>query len=292
MSFEPVNIYVSNALGDPLEGVLVKVYDPTGTTFFTQATTDADGVASFLLESISYTLRFYKFQTGFHQPVHFEVLESPSTNDFNVRGEPFTLPLATDPRLCRCSGFFRDLDGSPKRYLDIHFISKFDPVVLDEAAVISDGKHIRTDELGYGSIDLIRGAEYSARVEAIDGNWLRCIRVPDLASCNLPDLLLPIVERVVLSPEGPYTLAIGEELVVTPTVLDSAGVVLNGTATSDVDWRSSDANILLVSPGQTTLLLRGNALGAAQVLASRRDTSIIKIPDLPIEGQPVNVTVS
>jgi hypothetical protein len=292
VSFEPVNINVSDRLGDPIVGVLVKVYDPTGTTFYTQATTDSDGLAAFLLETQSYTMRLYKFQVGFAQPIHFEVLASPNLNDFDVVGEPFILPIATDPRLCRCSGFFRDLDGSAKCYLDIHFIGAFDPILLDRAAVISEERHIRTDEKGYGQIDLIRGAEYSARVESIDGNWLRCIRVPDLASCNLPDLLLPIVERVVLSPEGPYDLAVGEELVVTPSVYDSAGVQLTGTAVDDVIWKSSDANILLVSPAQTTVLLRGNAAGAAQVLVSRKNVSIIKIPDLPIEGQPVDVTVS
>ena len=292
MSFEPVNVNVSDRLGDPIEGVVVKIYDPTGTTFFTQATTDSDGLVAFLLETLSYTMRLYKFQVGFSQPVHFEVLASPETNDFDVKGEPFVLPTATDPRLCRCSGFFRDLDGSAKQFLDIHVIGNFDPILLERAAVISEEKHFRTDEKGYGQIDLIRGAEYSARVESIDGNWLRCIRVPDLAGCNLPDLLLPIVERVVLTPEGPYDLAVGEELVLTPAVYDSAGVQLTGSAVDDVIWKASDSNILLVSPSQTTVLLRGNAPGVAQVLVSRKDVSIIKIPDLPIAGQPADVTVS
>lgn len=292
MSFEPVDVRVVNPLGDPLEGVLVKIYDPTGATFYTQATTGVDGIASLLLETLNYTMRFYKFQVGFSQPQHFTVLEAPATNAFEVEAIPFVLPLATDPRLCRCSGFFRDLDGSPKQFLDIHFISKFDPILLDDAAVISEERHMRTDEKGYGQIDLIRCAEYSARVESIDGNWLRCIRVPDLPSCNLPDLLLPIVERVVLTPPGPYALAVGEELVVAVEVYDSAGVQLEGAAVDDVDWRSSNGDILRVSPTQTTVVLRGNAVGSAQVLATRKNASIIKIPNLPIVGQPVNVVVS
>lgn len=292
MSFEPVDVHVENSLGDPLESVLVKIYDPTGATLYTQGTTGASGIASFLLETLSYTMRFYKFQVMFSQPQHFTVLPAPEVNVFDVLAQPFIPPTATDPRLCRCSGFFRDLDGSPKRNLDIHFISKFDPILLDDAAVISEERHMRTDEKGYGQIDLIRCAEYAARVESIDGNWLRCIRVPDLPSCNLPDLLLPTVERVVLTPAGPYALTIGQELVVTVEVYDSAGVQLEGAAVDDVQWKSSDHTTLLVSPAQTTLTLRGNAVGSAQVLATRKNVSIIKIPDLPIVGQPIDVTVS
>ena len=291
MSFEPVNINVSTALGDPIEGVLIKVYDPTGTTFYSESTTDVNGDAGFLLETLSYTMRFYKFQVGFRQPQHFDVV-APGSNDFDVVGEPSTLPIATDPRLCRCSGFFRDLDGSPKRSLDIHIIGNFNPILLDEAAIISEERHFRTDDNGYGQIDLIRGAEYTANVESINGRWQRCIRVPDLASCNLPDLLLPIVERVILDPPGPYSLSVGQTLLVTPQVFDSAGVQLTGAAVADVQWKSSDGTILLVAPASTTITLRGNATGTAQLLATRKNISIIKIPDLPIAGQPVDVTVS
>jgi len=292
VSFEPVNINVSTALGDPIEGVLIKVYDPTGTTLYSESTTDVNGDAGFLLETLSYTMRLYKFQVGFHQPQHFDVIDTPGSNNFDVLGEPFTLPMATDPRLCRCSGFFRDLDGSPKRFLDIHIIGNFNPILLDEAAIISEERHFRTDDNGYGQIDLIRGAEYTANVESINGRWQRCIRVPDLASCNLPDLLLPIVERVILDPPGPYSLSVGQTLIVTPQVFDSAGVQLTGTAIADVQWKSSDGAILLVAPASTTITLRGNAVGTAQLLATRKNVSIIKIPDLPIVGQPVDVTVS
>lgn len=292
MSFEPVDIQFLDRFGNGIEGVLVKIYDPTGTTFYTQATADVTGSASLLLETQPYSMRFYKYQTGFSQPQRFEVLAAPEVNIFLIQGEPFVLPTATDPRLCRCSGFFRDLNGGPKRYLDIHIIGKFDPIVLDDAGVISDQVDFRTDLKGFASIDLIRGAQYEAYVEAIGGAATRCISIPDAASCNLPDLLLPIVKEVVLSPLSPYTLAIGEELTITPRVYDSAGVLLDGAAVDDIDWRSSDSNILRVSPLSTTIVLRGNAVGSAQLTATRRDKSIIKIPDLSIVGQPASIVVN
>jgi len=300
LSFEPVDIHVADQMGSPIEDVLVKVYDPTGTTFYTQALSNAAGIASMLLETLDYSMRFYKFQAGFTQPQQFTVLAAPETNSFNVLGEPFVLPIATDPRLCRCSGYFRDLDGSPKRYLDIHIIGQFDPILLDDAAVVSEEKHLRTDEKGYAQIDLIRGAKYWGRIESLgaamttDGSAtdLRCISVPDQASTSLPNLLLPIVGKVVPVPAGPYVLTVGGEITVTPKVYDSAGVLLEGTANADVQWKSSDGAILKVTVAQDTLVLRGIAPGTAQLLAERKDSSIIKIPNVPITGQPVDVTVS
>ena len=299
MSFEPVDIHVQDQFGDPVEGVTVGVYDPTGATYYTGGVTDATGVASFLLETLSYSMRFYKFHTNFYNPQLFDVLAAPETNVFDAKAEIFVLPVAQDSRLCRCSGFFRDLDGSPKRYLDIHIISQFDPILLDDAAVISEERHLRTDEKGYAQIDLIRGAMYWARVESLGAAMpsptstdLRCISVPDQPSANLPDLLLPIVARVNFTPIGPYALAVGTEVELGVEVYDSAGVLLVGAATSDVQWKSSDPNVLAVMPSGSTIKIRGVAAGTAQIIAERLNTSIIKIPNLAIAGQPAEVQVT
>lgn len=294
MSFEPVDIHVVDRIGAPVEGVLIKIYDPTGTTFFTQATTDADGDASLLLETLDYSMRFYKFHTGFVQPQLFSVLPQPQLNVFDVKAEVFELPIATDPRLCRCSGFFRELDGAPKRNMDMHFVAEFNPALLEDAAVISNERHVRTDKTGYAQIDLIRGAKYSVTLEGVGADNPRCISVPDALSANLPDVLFPVVARVVFSPEGPFNLNVGQpfEIEVVPTVYDSAGRELKGTAIDDVKWSTGDSSIAVVLPTQSKLVLRGIAAGTTELRAERLNKSIVKIPDLPIVGQPVPVVVS
>lgn len=292
MSFEPVDIFVGDVVGDPVEGVLVKVYDPTGSVFYAQATTDVLGRAAFLLETLTYTMRFYKFQAAFKQPQVVTVLTAPAINQFDVVVELLVPPTATDPRLCRCSGYFRDLNGAPRPYLDIHIINAFSPLILDSSAVVASEVHIRTDEKGYAQIDLIRGAEYMARIEAIDGFQSRCIKVPDLAGTNLCNLLFPIVERITWDVPGPLSLAVGAEIVLTPTVYDSAGVPLLGTAQGDVQFSTSASAFMSVLVGATTVTVRGIAPGAAQVLAVRSNKTIIKIPDLPVGGQPIDVTVT
>lgn len=293
MSFESVDVFVADStpLHNPIQGVLVKVYDPTGSTFFTQDTTDALGHVGFLLETQLYSLRFFKFQVGFAQPVLAEVLASPAINKFNVFGDIFVPPTPTDLRLCRASGFFRDVSGSPKRFLDIQVISKFSPILLDGAAVITERQIIRTDEKGYAQIDLIRGGKYQVTIEAFE-DCQREIAVPDATSVNLPDLLFPVVAQVIFDPPPPYNLLVGQSLVLTPIVLASDGRPLTGTDIEDVIWKTTDESKASVTVSSTTLTIRGNGVGSAQLTATRINSSIIRIPDSPIGGQPVDITVT
>lgn len=293
MSFEPVDVFVkdSTPLQNPVEGVLVKVYNQAGSVFFTQATTDALGKASFLLETLAYSLRFNKFQIGFTQPQILTVLTAPATNVFDVAADVFEFPIATDARLCRCSGFFRDVSGSVKPYLDIHFIAKFDPILLEGSAIVTERQTIRTDKNGFASIDLIRGAQYSVTIQEFEDR-LREISIPDASSANLPDVLFAVADEVSLTPAGPYSLAVGESLELIPVVIASSGLELTGAATADVQWRSSDDTILAVTVTTDTVTIRGNAPGSANITVERTDQTIIRIPDTPIQGQPIAVTVT
>src|SRR3972149_11540337 len=207
MSYEPIDVHVKDQLGAPIQGVTVKVFSSTGDTVFTQGVTDVDGKASFLLFTQAYSMRFYKFHVAFSQPQQFTVLEAPETNAFNVVGEVFIPPLATDARLCRAWGYFRDSDGSPQEYLDLHFYPEFSPILLEGAGVVPRKMALRSDANGYAQIDLIRGGCYRVTIEGMEHEE-RFIRVPDLSSCNLPDMLFAVVSRVTFDPAGPYSISV------------------------------------------------------------------------------------
>jgi len=293
MSFEPVDFFITDktAMALPVVGVLVRIYSGTGAVFFTQATTDINGQASFLLETQDYTARFFKQQVSFSQPQLFTVLETPEINKFDIKAEVLVPPIATDPRLCRASGFFRNLNGSPKQWLDIHFIARFSPILLEGAAIFGERVEIRTDADGYACIDLIRCAQYDATVENLEDR-ARCVSVPDASSVNLPDLLLPVVGSVMFDPPGPYALVIGTDITITPTVMTSDGRPLEGVGTADVQWSMLDPTIAVVLPTATTLVLRGLVAGTTELRATRNDQTIIRIPNTPIQGQPVAITVT
>lgn len=290
--YESVDIYVldDTPLHSPVEGLLVRIFGEDNATFFTQDTTDADGHVGFTLWTQQYNLRFYKQGAQVQQPQLIDVIEG-STNSFNVYATVFVHPIANDPRLCRCSGFFRDITGAPHPWLDMHFLGQFSPILLEGAAVLSERRSIRTDEEGYACIDLIRGACYQVTVEGME-DTLRQISVPDAPSANLPDLLFTVVEEITFDPEGPYNVTVGSTLELTPTVVGSNGVPLEGTANADVHWYSSDDSVLSVDVGVDKITLLGVAAGSADLMAERRDQSIIRIPSIGIVGVPQVVTVA
>ncbi len=294
MAYEQVDVFVEEAGKPevPVPGVLVRVYNDDGSQVFAESTTDENGHAGFFLADQDYSLRFHKFQVGFTQPQLFTVESDPATpgttlNEFTIQASLLDKPLAVDARLCRCSGFFRDVTGAPRPQLDIHFIGTFRPLLLEDSLVMDERRALKTNEDGYGCIDLIRGACYSVTIEAWEGEQ-RAIRIPDAPCANLPDVLFAVVETIV---QSPVVLAVNEEQELTPVVIDSAGIPIEGTAKNDVVWSVADPAIAQLTIGIETLTIKGLSVGTTELLAVRRDSSIIRIPDVGIGGSPVNITV-
>ncbi len=296
MSYVSVEVYVveNTPLETPVEGVMVRVFDDKNVQLFSQETTDSSGRAGFTLWAQKYHLRFYKYGAQIRQPQVMEVAEpAPGVNtvqSFVAKATIFKHPLSSDPRLCKASGFFRDVTGAPQRDLQIQVIGRFDPILLEGSGVLSERRTVRTDADGFACIDLIRFARYSALISGYEDQE-RCVEVPDLPSANLPDLLFPVVDRVTFDVAAPYKVKVGKSLVLTPVVLGSNQVPLTGTATSDVTWKSSDDSVFSVAVGPTTLTIEGRKAGMAQLTSTRLNNSIVRIPNLPIQGVPVNITV-
>jgi hypothetical protein len=297
MSFEAVDIFVVDTTLQelPIPGVVVAIYDSTGANQITRATTDSIGKVSFLLDAgslgISYQVRLYKWQVNFANPKTIQVLPAPTTNVFDVEGELFTPPSSADTRICVAYGRFRTGSGGPASFIDLHFIPKFKPAILEGAAILPQRIATRTDRDGYVEIPLIRYAEYDVTVEGIE-DVQRTISVPNLANTNLPDLLFPTIGAVSFSPAGPFIITAAESLDVTPTVQATDGRIFDDSAPDEVFWDTDDHTIATVSVVDRTLLvIRGIAPGTCNLTAVRRDTSVVRIPNTPIQGVPVAITV-
>lgn len=296
-SFESVDVVIvdDTTSADPIEDVLVRVFDQTNTNYITSATTDSSGTAYLTLPApATYQLRFFKDKVTIRQPQFIQVLEAPippDTNVFETTGHVYTPPEAVNPRLCRCAGYFRDVTGAPRANVDLHIISKFSPVLLEGDAVLTERVHTRSDKNGYVQVDLIRFGKYEVTVEGFE-DCIRNIEIPDAPSANMPDLLFPVVSSVSFDPPGPFAVVIGTDLVVTPTVLASDGRTLEGSALLDVIWRTEDTSIAVVLPTTSTLTIRGLVAGSTNLTAERLDKSVIHIPDNGIAGQPMAITVT
>jgi len=318
MAVETVRIYTIDELGDPLVGVLVRFFD-NADAFVTQqysALVGAEAYAEVSLDGddptpIDYTIRMSKTGVAFDgglgddskTPQAISVYSPPGTvpptsNGFTVRGQTFTRPVAADPRLCRASGFFRDVSGRPLANLDLHFIglcqndaqAPMSPMIVDGDAVLQGGELVtRTDANGYLQIDLYRTADYGVLMQGFETD-LRSIKVPDAPSVNLVELLFPVVTSIEFSPD-PLTLSVNDVVDVDVTVLSTDGQVVD-ISKEDLLFKSSDSGVASVQVIDSKLRVVGVAAGTAEITAERADQSIVTIPEEPTTYAPLSVTVS
>lgn len=316
MAIETVRVYTVDENDDPLEGVLVQAYDFLD-AFVTQNTTALVGLESYcelMLDgddpANTYTIRMSKTGVAFDgllgedskTPQSIDVYSPPAvaplgTNYFMVQGQTRSLPTATDPRLCRCSGYFVDMSGRPLANMDVHFIPlcynedqpDLNPLVVDGIGVMGDKIITRTDSDGYLEIDLFRNAEVSALVQGF-AHSRRVIRVPDASSVSLLNLLFPVVSEIIFG-TNPVAVAVSAFVDVTLIIKASDGQILD-PLDRDVVFASSDVGVATVQlQADGTLRVMGVAAGTVTVEAARSDTSIVTFPDQPVTYIALDVTV-
>jgi len=313
---ETVRVYTVDENADPLEGVLVRFFDSLD-TFVTQnisSLVGAEAYAEVTIDGdtppIDYTIRLSKTGVAFdgllgddsRTPQAISVYSPPgasppTSNGFTVQGQTFVRPAATDPRLCRCSGFFFDLSGRPLANLDMHFIAAcfnegqdpYSPTIVDGNAVLQGGRIItRTDSRGYFQIDLYRTGEYSVLIQGQE-TMLRKVKVPDASSINVVSLLFPVVTSVVFNPD-PLSISVDNYVDVDVVITASDGRVLD-VGDQDVTFASTDTAVASIQIVENKLRVFGVAPGVTTITAVRADTSIQTIPSEPQTYTPLSVTV-
>jgi hypothetical protein len=291
MSYENVDITVvdTTPLASPIVGVTIRVLSEDGKLIYGQLTTDALGKASVILPVGVYQVRPYKFGVTFSASL-LDVQAHPVVNNFSITGEVFVYPSSKDTRLCVASGIFRTPTGGVARGVDIHFIAKWSPIMLDGSPIMPERVLVRTDNNGYVEVSLIRFGQYDATIEGME-DYQRVVSVPDYPAVPIGDLLFPVVAAITFDEAAPHSVVVGASISLTPHVYCSD---LNETPTimTDVIWTSSDSNGLIVEQLPDSITLRGLIAGTYELRAVRKDESIVRIPNTPISGVPVTITVT
>lgn len=306
MAIETVEITVQDDTisPQPVDGVVVRVFDDTGTTLITSGTTGTvtPGVVQFSLNGaaapspVRYQLRFYINGGSIVSPQYIDVFSPPSgaptgANNFLITAHLFTLPEATNPRLCRASGFIWQPDGELRRGVDIFWIAQFRPLVVDGFGVLGERVNTRTDKDGYIQVDLLRTGIYKATVESHE-NVERHVHVPDRPSINVMHLLFPILSKVSYAPAGPYSVAVDGDLILTPTLVATDYRTLHGTAPRDAVYAIDDPTIASINVQKDTIIIHGLAAGSTNLRVTRKDQSIVYIPDPGIDGDVTPIVVT
>lgn len=292
-----VTVLTDDTVPAPVDDVVVRVYDATGTTLQTFGTTGTvnPGEVEFTLSGdatpTEYQLRFYILGGSISSPQQISVYSPPTpANNFEISAHVPTLPEATTPGLCRVSGYVVRPNGQAMRGCDMHFIHRYYPIISYDRVVTGERISHKTDQNGYIEFDLIRQALYLATVEGYS-DVPREVEVPNAPSVRLSDLLFPVPVSIAWDTAGPWAVDVGNELVLTPVVTLSSGVTVQGPAAEDLEYTVADASIASVSYTETELVVRGNATGTTSLQISRRDTSIGILPDPGISAGTLTITV-
>ncbi len=304
MAIELVDIVFLDSMlpNPPVAGVLVHVYDAAGAVLITTGTTDVLGHVTFLLPGTAaptptrYQLRTFKAGTSISQPKYIDVFSpaagSPTgTNNFQINVNVFVHPPSPDPGLCRLSGYIRDPAGRYRRGVDIHFIHRFNPLIVGEELVLGERVVHRTDANGYFQVDLWRKGCYRAIIQSHE-NAGRDIYVPDAAAANVNYVLFPRVYSVTYNPVPPFSLAVGQELVVLVETTLTSGYVIQGTAPEDVLYSLPVGDITAsLQVLNDRILIRGATPGTTSIALARVDQSLAYDPNDPIIGTGATLTV-
>jgi hypothetical protein len=293
-----VTVQTDDTVPALVDDVVVRVYDATGTTLQTFGTTGGvnPGEVEFTLDGdavpVEYQLRFYLLGGSIVSPQQISVYSPPTpANNFAITAHVPTLPEAATTDRCRVSGYVIRPDGSPMRGCDIHLIHRYYPIISSDRIVTGERISHKTNQAGYVEFDLLRRGLYIATVEGYT-DVPREVEVPNAPAVRLSDLLFPIPVSIAWDAGGPWTVAEGNELVLTPVVTLSSGVTVQGPAAEDLEYTVSDPLVASVSFTETELVVHGNAAGTTTLQISRRDTSIGVLPDPGISAGSLGITVT
>lgn len=283
-----------------IDGVVVRIFDADSLELVTMGVTGDDSPGSVVFElpgdadGLEYQARFF-VRGGAIRPKRFLVYSPETnapgdTNQFVIMGEAFTLEASDDPTMCLVQGYVTGPSGRKRPGVDLVVTPKFNAFV-DQTSVALPGRFIvRSDRYGYVKFPLYRYGMYHVTVagrEEVERN----IEVPDRSSILLPHLMFPVVISVVYAEAGPYTLRVGENLELTPTVKTTDFRNL-GVAADDVRYSIVHPSIASVQPWGSKIVIRGIQPGATILRVTRLDNTVVSLPDLGISGADVPIVVT
>lgn len=307
-----VNIFVKDTQPSPqpIEGVVVNVYDPVTLLLVAAGTSDSSGLVTLLLDGTDigtmYELRSFKSTVLFDNPKRIEVVDplgSGQTNDFDISGTLTTLPVATDPSMCRCTGQFVDFSGRPivgatVRILQIMESGFQSPKVLNSNMVSASSMTLQTDTNGKVSLDLIRKGQFNVSFSGEDEVVWNII-VPDRSSVNLIDLIHPQPVLFVWdssdAPSNAVSVALEESKQIHFTVTFSDYEVLSKNLSKYLEFTNSDGTKaeVIYSDGEGIVTVRGVASGSCSVtVALKPEIRPFRIPDYSLTSSALAVTVT
>jgi hypothetical protein len=318
-----VSIAITDDDSDPVDDVLVRIYDEAD-TFLAEGTTGSPnpaGHAVFLLDGdadgITYIVRLFKAGVTFPTTgptftiLVLDPVSPPDTNTFDVDAHIASLPESLNPNLCKLSGTFLDVANRPVPGLSIevkpkpsypdtqerwtaHFLGV--PLSVD-GNVLTRSVKVQTNKSGFVELELPRGGKFEVHLYGLEDplEITSFVTIPDEAGAALLDVLWPFVVSVTYGPDVIVSEHSTIDLSVEAT-LSNGQVISSIVALKEVLTFSSDdesvASVSLAKDGFLTI--SGTSAGSTTVEVARKSTVVApRVPPVPaLVVTPAAVTVT
>lgn len=293
--------------GAPVANAYVGLYTTAG-ALLQHGNTDADGEV-FLGNRAAgtYELRVTPLVGTVESGAAREITVVAQDSVFDIVVNTTAMPVATNERFCRCSGYFITSAGAPAARVTIEFGEFEIPQLAYYAAsgiylgVIPVSVSVETDDRGYAVVDLVRGATYTVTMAGYH-DVSRQILIPDAASAPLPDTIFPVIDRVeykngttTLTPVAAPTLAmnVGDSITLSTETVFTSGLRLAGVV--DVTLQPDDPLVLSATLTASGVVLQATSAGVSvlEVLAGEisEEKGISVTEAAPLRGH-LTVTVT
>ena len=204
-------------------------------------------------------------------------------NAYTISGDPVDTAAATDPDLCRISGYLKGINGAPLKGHVFFIRHCYSPIsVGTTVAVLREKLTITSNRDGYVEFDLYRNATIYLELPNRAMDLPLELVVPDAASVDLIDFMFPHLVSVAFVNASPIDISVGERVDVTTEGTLSNGVVipLDGAV---VTLESSDPGVLLQ---QSSIGFTGFAVGSATISVTNVDDTALALNQEP-DGDPI-----
>ena len=200
-------------------------------------------------------------------------------NAFTVSGTAVSASSPGDLTLCRVSGSARSILGTAVSGTVLKVRHIYSPLLIaTDTLVLREEQTVRAAASGVFSFDLIRGA--TVRIELLNRPDLDFeVVVPDAASINIADLILPYIASVAFDDVSPLEVSVGQVF-----TLNSTGTLSNGgtiETTKGAELELANATILRAnSAAQFTAL----TVGSTTVTMTSIDEDVLDLGEDPRGG--------
>jgi hypothetical protein len=270
----------SQVVPEPVDDVLVRIFNEAGDTFITSGTTGAvvpgSGEVELTVPSDgTYRAKFSMAAPGY-TVVTPQLLDVPVTDDavFEITLDLFQLEPATDPELCRVSGHILRGNKRPAAGVELFFTSIAEPIIQGQSIILGKKVRVLSDDTGKVVVDLVRQGKFRVFVEGLEDIPTQ-VEVPDRAWTDIKDLLFPSVELVTFTPNpismlvddiqdvdvqftyrsglvrGPLEL-VWDDLSVSYSVSPTTGLLLGFLSTGQLRLRAQSAGTYTITPTITS----------------------------------------